>query len=37
MNNSSRRKIPSFDALEHPTRRKERQVGEALKTRVKLN
>jgi hypothetical protein len=32
----SKRKKPSLDALEHCMRRKERQVGEALKTWVKL-
>jgi hypothetical protein len=32
----SKRKKPPLDALEHCTRRKERQAGEALKTRVKL-
>jgi hypothetical protein len=32
----SKRKNPSLEALEHRTRRKERQVGEALKTWVKL-
>jgi hypothetical protein len=31
-----KRKNPLLDALEHCTRRKERQVGEALKMRVKL-
>jgi hypothetical protein len=29
-------KKPSLDALEHNAKRKERQAGEALKTRVKL-
>jgi hypothetical protein len=29
-------KNPPLDALEHRTRRKERQVGEALKMQVKL-
>jgi hypothetical protein len=29
-------KNPLLDALEHRVRRKERQAGEALKTRVKL-
>jgi hypothetical protein len=32
----SKWKNPLLDALEHRVRRKERQVGEALKTRVKL-
>jgi hypothetical protein len=32
----SKQKKPPLDALEHHARRKERQVGEALKTRVKL-
>jgi hypothetical protein len=32
----SKRKNPLLDALEHHTRRKERQAGEALKTQVKL-
>jgi hypothetical protein len=32
----SKRKNPPLDALEHHARRKERQVGEALKTWVKL-
>jgi hypothetical protein len=32
----NKRKNPPLDALEHRTRRKERQAGEALKTRVKL-
>jgi hypothetical protein len=32
----NKRKNPPLDALEHRTRRKERQVGEALKTWVKL-
>jgi hypothetical protein len=32
----SKQKKPSLDALEHHARRKERQVGEALKMRVKL-
>jgi hypothetical protein len=32
----SKRKKPPLDALEHCVRRKERQAGEALKTRVKL-
>jgi hypothetical protein len=31
-----KRKNPPLDALEHRARRKERQVGEAMKTRVKL-
>jgi hypothetical protein len=32
----SKRKKPPLDALEHHTRRKERQVGKALKMWVKL-
>jgi hypothetical protein len=32
----NKRKKPLLDALEHRTRRKERQAGEALKTWVKL-
>jgi hypothetical protein len=32
----SKWKNPPLDALEHHVRRKERQVGKALKTRVKL-
>jgi hypothetical protein len=32
----NKRKKPPLDALEHHTRRKERQVGEALKMWVKL-
>jgi hypothetical protein len=32
----SKRKNPPLDALEHRARRKERQVGEALKMWVKL-
>ena len=32
----SKQKNPSLDALEHRARRKERQVGEPLKMRVKL-
>jgi hypothetical protein len=32
--NLSKRKNPPLDALEHRTTRKERQVGEALRTRV---
>jgi hypothetical protein len=32
----NKRKNPSLDALEHRVRRKERQVGEALKMWVKL-
>ena len=32
----SQRKNPSLEALEHHARRKERQVGEALKIWVKL-
>jgi hypothetical protein len=32
----SKRKKPPLDSLEHRARRKERQVGEALKTWVKL-
>jgi hypothetical protein len=32
----SKKKNPPLDALEHHTRRKERQAGEALKTQVKL-
>jgi hypothetical protein len=32
----SKRKNPPLDALEHHVRRKERQVGEALKMWVKL-
>jgi hypothetical protein len=32
----NKRKNPPSDALEHHMRRKERQVGEALKTWVKL-
>ena len=32
----NKRKNPLLDALEHRARRKERQVGEALKTWVKL-
>jgi hypothetical protein len=32
----NKRKNPPLDALEHHTRRKERQAGEALKTWVKL-
>jgi hypothetical protein len=32
----SKKKKPPLDALEHRTRRKERQAGEALKTRVKF-
>jgi hypothetical protein len=32
----SKRKNPPTDALEHLTGKKERQVGEARKTRVKL-
>ena len=32
----NKRKMPPLDALEHCTRRKERQAGEALKMWVKL-
>ena len=32
----NKRKNPPLDALEHRMRRKERQAGKALKTRVKL-
>jgi hypothetical protein len=32
----NKRKNPPLDALEHRARRKEKQVGEALKTQVKL-
>jgi hypothetical protein len=32
----NKRKNPSVDALEHLAGRKERQVGESLKTQVKL-
>jgi hypothetical protein len=32
----SKQKNPPLDALEHHVRRKERQAGEAMKTRVKL-
>ena len=32
----SKRKNPPLDALEHLARNKERQAGEAMKTRVKL-
>jgi hypothetical protein len=32
----SKKKNPLLDALEHHVRRKERQVGKAMKTRVKL-
>jgi hypothetical protein len=32
----NKRKNPWLDALEHHARRKERQIGKALKTRVKL-